>query len=104
MIIMDDGRIAGGGPMKVYEDARPLLRIQLASARSDLAAFLNRQNGVDMVDSNDFQVTFRFMGNAANRVRLLRIIMAEGFDVVSFGDAPRQLEEAYFAEVKGKGA
>jgi ABC-2 type transport system ATP-binding protein len=102
MIIMDDGRIAGGGPMKVYEDARPLLRIQLASARSDLAAFINRQNGVDVMDSTDFQVTFRFMGNAAARVRLLRVVMAEGFDVISFGEAPRQLEEAYFAGVKAR--
>jgi ABC-2 type transport system ATP-binding protein len=104
MIIMDDGRIAGGGPMKVYEDARPMLRIQLASARSDLAAFLNRQNGVDIVDSGDFGVTFRFMGNAASRVRLLRVIMAEGYDVVSFGEAPHHFEEVYFAGIKGKGA
>jgi ABC-2 type transport system ATP-binding protein len=104
MIIMDDGRIAGGGPMKVYEDARPMLRLQLASARSDLAAFLNRQNGVDIVDSSDFHVTFRFMGNAANRVRLLRVIMAEGYDVLGFGEAPHHFEEVYFAGIKGKGA
>jgi ABC-2 type transport system ATP-binding protein len=104
MIIMDDGRIAGGGPMKVYEDARPMLRLQLAAARSDLAAFLNRQNGVDIVDSSDFHVTFRFMGNAANRVRLLRVIMAEGYDVLAFGEAPHHFEEVYFAGIKGKGA
>jgi hypothetical protein len=30
--------------------------------------------------------------------------MAEGFDVLSFGEAPRQLEEAYFAGVKAKSA
>jgi ABC-2 type transport system ATP-binding protein len=104
MIIMDQGRIAGGGPMKVHEDARPLLRIQLAAARSDLSAFLNKQNGVEVVDVNDFAVTFRFMGNAGARVRLLRVIVAEGFDVLSFAEAPRQLEEAYFAEVKGASA
>jgi ABC-2 type transport system ATP-binding protein len=104
MIIMDDGRIAGGGPMKVYEDARPMLRIQLASARNDLAAFLNRQNGVDIVDSSDFGVSFRFMGNAASRVRLLRVVMAEGYDVMSFGEAPHHFEEVYFAGIKGKGA
>jgi ABC-2 type transport system ATP-binding protein len=100
MIIMDDGRIAGGGVMKVREDARPSLRVQLARARNDLGPFLSAQTGVELMQSDDLSATFKFQGNADARVRLVRLIVAGGFEVLSFGDAPRQLEAAYFAEVK----
>jgi ABC-2 type transport system ATP-binding protein len=99
MIIMDDGRIVGGGVMKVREDARALLRVQLARARGDLGPFLSAQTGVELAHSDDHSAIFKFQGNAEARVRLLRLIVAGGFEVLSFDDAPRQLEAAYFAEV-----
>ncbi|MCH8859166.1 MAG: hypothetical protein IID54_06245, partial [Proteobacteria bacterium] len=43
-----------------------------------------------------------FLGNAQARVRLVRRIVAEGFDVLSIGDAPRQLEETYFLETANR--
>ena len=103
MIIMDDGRVAGGGAKKIHEDARPLLRVVLAAPRSDLAAFIAKQQAVEVVDHTDTSVTFRYIGRDDMRVRMLRIIMAEGFEVLSFGDAPKQMEEAYFAQVKAAG-
>jgi ABC-2 type transport system ATP-binding protein len=102
MIIIDDGRIAGGSAVKLREDSRATLRIQLASARTDLAEFLARQTGIEMLESDAFSANFRFLGNAQARVRLLRLVVAEGFDIVSFSDAPRQLEEAYFAGVRAQ--
>ena len=100
MIIMDDGRIVGGGVMKVREDSRALLRVQLASARSDLGGFLSLQTGVELLQSDSFFANFRFLGNISARVRLLRLIVAEGFEVMAYGEAPRQLEETYFNQVR----
>ena len=102
MIILDDGQVVGGGAMKLRQDERPLLRVQLASARSDLGGFLAVQTGVELVESDTFFALFRFQGNAQARVRLVRRIVAEGFDVLSIGDAPRQLEETYFLETANR--
>jgi ABC-2 type transport system ATP-binding protein len=101
MIIMQDGQVVGGGAMKVHEDARPLLRVQLASAREDLSSFIAAQKDVELVDSDPVSALFRFSGGPMGRVGLLRLIMAQGFDVLVFAEAPRALEDKYFAEVRG---
>ena len=36
MIIVDDGRVVGGKPIKVRDDERPRYLVELATARSDL--------------------------------------------------------------------
>lgn len=100
MIIIDEGQIVGGNAVKLHEDSRSTIRVQLSAARADLAEFLSRQTGVELIESDGTSASFRFLGDASARVRLLRLLAADGFEVLSFADAPRQLEEAYFAEVR----
>lgn len=100
MIIIEDGEIAGGSSVKLKDDARAIIRVQLSTARSDFAGFLSAQSGVELVASEPDSAIFRFLGGAKERAELLRAISAEGFEVSSFSDAPRQLEEAYFTGVR----
>src|SRR3974390_2012683 len=43
MIIIDSGKVVGGKPIKVRDDERPRFMLELATARSDLRAFLVAQ-------------------------------------------------------------
>jgi ABC-2 type transport system ATP-binding protein len=100
MIIMEDGRIVGGAPVQLRKQQRALIRIQLASAHSDLATLLSRHAGIEVLKSDDISASVRFLGDAQSRVNLLRSLIAQGLEIMSFGDAPHQLEAAYFAEVR----
>lgn len=100
MIIIDDGKIVGGNAVKIRAAFGSTLRILLAGARADLHDFLSQQPGVEDVVSDRQSATFRFTGDDKARVRLMRVVVAEGFEVLSFAESPRQLEEAYFAEVR----
>jgi ABC-2 type transport system ATP-binding protein len=102
MIIMDDGRVVGGAPVKLRQEQRALIRVQLANAHSGLAATLSREPGIEVLQSDGISASFRFAGDAAARASLLRTLIAQGLEIVSFGDAPHQLEAAYLAEVKGQ--
>jgi ABC-2 type transport system ATP-binding protein len=104
MIILEDGCVVGGGPLQLRAQERSIVRIELASARSDLAALLSRQAGIEVLNSNDVSASFRFSGDAQARAALLRALIAQGVEIVSFGDARHQLEAAYFAEVRNREA
>lgn len=104
MIIIEDGRVVGGGPLQLRQQERSLIRIQLAGSRDDLAALLSRHTGIDVLQSDGVAASFRFLGDAPAQVALLRTLVGEGLDIVSFADAPNQLEATYFAEVKNRGA
>jgi ABC-2 type transport system ATP-binding protein len=100
MIIIDDGQIVGGSAVKLREDSRAILRVQLSTARADLASFLSHQSCIELIDADSISATFHFLGDAKARAELLRRVAAEGFEILSFADAPRRLEEAYFTEVR----
>ena len=100
MIIIDDGNIVGGNAVKLREASRATIRVELSTAREDLADFISGQTGVELLASDSNSATFHFLGDSNARVRLLRVLAAEGFEIVSFADAPRQLEETYFNEVR----
>jgi len=100
MIIIEDGQIVGGSAVKLREGSRTTIRVELATAREDLAEFIAAQVGTELIASDSTSASFRFLGDANARVRLLRILAAEGFEILNFADAPRQLEETYFSEVK----
>jgi ABC-2 type transport system ATP-binding protein len=104
MIIMEEGRIAGGGALRVREEERVVIRVELASPNAALGNFLRAQNGVEVLEVNETAAGFRFSGDAAARANLLRHLIGNGFDVISFAEGTRQLQDAYFAEVNKKGA
>jgi ABC-2 type transport system ATP-binding protein len=104
MIILEDGRVVGGRALQIRQEQRSLIRIELSNARSDLAALLSRQEGVEVLKSDDTSASFRLSGGAQARATLLGALIAQGLEIASFGEAPHQLEAAYFAEVKNHAA
>jgi len=98
MIIIEDGRIAGGKAIKVRDDARPRYMIELATARSDLRDFLAAK-GADVAEADQNHAVILFTHNAGARARLLRDLVGAGFEVASFAESSKALEDAYFSAV-----
>ena len=101
MIIVDDGRVVGGKPIKVRDDERPRYFLELATARSDLREFLGA-SGIDVIETGDHHALFTFTRNPAARAKLIRDLVKAGFDVASFAESTRALEDTYFAKVRDK--
>jgi len=102
MIIIDHGRVVGGKPIKVRDDSRPRFLMELATARSDLKQFLSAA-GIDIIEIGDHHALFTFTRNPSARAKLTRDLVKAGFDVASFGESSRALEEAYFSQVRREG-
>ncbi|HEY0104884.1 MAG TPA: ABC transporter ATP-binding protein [Rhizomicrobium sp.] len=101
MVIIENGLIAGGKAIKVRDDARPRYMIELATARSDLKEFLVGK-GADVVEADQIHALIVFTRNPGARAKLLRELIGAGFDVASFAESSKALEDAYFAQV-GRG-
>ncbi|HJW40268.1 MAG TPA: ABC transporter ATP-binding protein [Rhizomicrobium sp.] len=99
MIIIEDGRIAGGKAIKVRDDARPRYMVELATARSDLKDFLVAK-GADVAEADQNHAVILFTRNAGARARLLRDLVGAGFEVVSFAESSKALEDAYFSAMR----
>jgi len=98
MIIIENGLIAGGKAIKVRDDARPRYMIELATARSDLREFLVAHN-TDVIEADEHHALIAFTRNPSARARLVRDLVTAGFDLASFGESSKALEDAYFAQV-----
>jgi ABC-type multidrug transport system, ATPase component len=100
MLIIEDGLIAGDGPVKVKDVARPRYIVEIATARSDLREFLDARPGVDVIEADQYHALITHPVSAASRTRLIRELLAAGFEVSGFGESTRALEDAYFSQVK----
>jgi ABC-2 type transport system ATP-binding protein len=99
MIIIEDGRIVGGKPVKVRDVERPRYILEIATARSDFKEFLGARAGLDVIEVDEHHALFTFTRNPGARAKLLRDLVGAGFEVSSFGEATKALEETYFAQV-----
>jgi len=102
MLIIENGRVVGGRPIKVKDVERPRYLIEIATARADFAQFL-KDAGVDVVEVDEHHALITFTRNAAARAKLLRDLVVAGFEVSSFGESSKALEDAYFRQI-GRGA
>jgi ABC-2 type transport system ATP-binding protein len=100
MIIIEDGRLVGGKPVKVRDVERPRYVIEIATARSDLRDFLGARAGLDVIEIDEHHALFTFTRNAGARAKLIRDLVTAGFEVSSFAESTKALEEAYFEQVK----
>lgn len=98
MLILDGGRLVGGHAVKVRDVEKPRYIVELATARSDLGEFLATA-GVDVLEADGHNALINFTRNAGARAKLIRDLLAAGFDVASFGESSRGLEDAYFSQV-----
>lgn len=103
MIIIDDGRVVGGKPIKVRDDARPRYLMELATERTDLRDFLTAA-GIDVIEVGDHHALISFTRNPSARAKLIRDLVKAGFDVASFGESTRALEDTYFQQVRTGGS
>ncbi len=99
MIIIEDGLIVGGKAVKVRDVQRPRYMLEVATARSDLREFLSGRAGVDVIEADEYHALFTHTKNAPARAKLIRDLIAAGFEVSSFGESTKSLEDAYFKEV-----
>jgi ABC-2 type transport system ATP-binding protein len=99
MIIIEGGRIVGGKPVKVRDVERPRYLLEIATARSDLKDFLNQRASLDVIEADEHHALFTFTRNPGARAKLIRDLVAAGFEVSSFGGSTKALEEVYFAQV-----
>ncbi|MBV9989713.1 MAG: ABC transporter ATP-binding protein [Alphaproteobacteria bacterium] len=100
MIIIEDGRIAGGKAVKVRDVERPRYLLEIATARSDLKEFLSGRAGLDVIEADEHHALFTFTRNPGARAKLVRDLVGAGFEVSSFGESTKALEDTYFAQVK----
>jgi ABC-2 type transport system ATP-binding protein len=101
MIIIENGKIIGGRPIKIKDIERPRYLIEIATARADFGAFL-KEAGVDVVEADEHHALIIHTRNATARAKLIRDLVTAGFEVSSFGGSSKALEETYFSQV-GKG-
>jgi ABC-2 type transport system ATP-binding protein len=99
MIILENGRVAGGQPIKVRDDERPRYVLEISTPRADLKDFLSARAGVDLVEADEHHALLTFTRNAGARAKLVRDLVSAGFDVASFAESTKALEETYFAQV-----
>ncbi|HEX2593393.1 MAG TPA: ABC transporter ATP-binding protein [Rhizomicrobium sp.] len=102
MVIIEDGRMAGGKPISVKDVERPRYIIELATPRADLRAFLEGRGGIEVIEASDTNALITFTRNAQTRAKLLRDMVTGGFDVASFGESTKSLEDLYFSQIGGK--
>jgi ABC-2 type transport system ATP-binding protein len=95
MVIVDQGRIAGGESIALKSGAR--LRIRLASPRGDLKQFLEAQGAAILEDGPDHALV-GLAGDAEARAGLLAALVKAGFAVADFTEDTRALEDVYFAQ------
>jgi ABC-2 type transport system ATP-binding protein len=99
MIIIEEGVIVGGKAVKVKDVERPRYMLEIAAARSDLRDFLVGRPGVDVIEADEYHALFTHPRNAAARAKLVKALLTEGFEVSSFGESSKALEDAYFSQV-----
>jgi ABC-2 type transport system ATP-binding protein len=101
MIIVDQGRIAGGEAISLRDAAKTRLRITLAAPHQELKDFLAGQPGVEILESAEAGALLSLQGGAMERAALLAALVRQGFAVSAFGEDASNLEDVYFARVRG---
>lgn len=100
MLIIKDGKIAGGAPVSTVADGRSLLRIETASADPRLAAMFKSRAGYDVQDVGAIHVTVSGPDDRAGHAALLRELIEAGIGVCVFAPQKTTLEDKYFKETR----
>jgi ABC-2 type transport system ATP-binding protein len=99
MVIIENGLIAGGKAVKVRDVERPRYILEIATARSDLGEFLDAKAGLDVIEADRHHALITYTLNPQARAKLIRDLVAAGFEVSLFGESTKALEDAYFRNV-----
>jgi ABC-2 type transport system ATP-binding protein len=99
MVIVDQGRIAGGESIALKAAGR--VRLKLAAAKDGLSDFL-KAHGAQVVEGGADHAVVTVTGEAEGRAALLAALIAAGYPVHEFMPDMQGLEDVYFARVGGK--
>jgi ABC-2 type transport system ATP-binding protein len=100
MLIIKDGKIAGGAPVSTVADGRALLRIETASADPRLAAAFKGRAGYEVQDKGDRHIAVMGPDDKAAHAALLRELVESGLGVCVFAPQKATLEDKYFKETR----
>ena len=59
---------------------------------------------MSLIEADEHHALLTFTRNAGARAKLVRDLVSSGFDVASFGESTKALEETYFAQIANSGA
>jgi len=104
MIIVESGRLAGGGVVEVATQSSKRQRIRLKLANQDplFDGYMQLLSNVAIVGTSDGYLILEAPSGDHERANLLAQIIQGGFSVSDFSEAPRTLEEAYREEVSSQ--
>lgn len=93
MIIIQDGKLAGGQAVSLVHD-RALYALEVEGLAEGLADFLRALPGVASAEVEGGTARIALDG-PSRRAAVIRAAIERGYDVVGFGGARRTLEQAY---------
>lgn len=96
MLVLQDGRIAGGGAVKVGQSRADRLTIELARPDPSLAEILAAQEGVSVIYADRARAEIDLDGGPAAQHALLRALIDQGLTVCALSRVRQRLEDAYF--------
>lgn len=99
MLVIERGRLVEHRALAGAHGATRTLALGHAGDGARLLALLGARNDVRGIDASPQRVLFEFDGDEGAQAALLRQLVTDGIDVVSFGPAASDLQERYLASV-----
>jgi ABC-2 type transport system ATP-binding protein len=101
MLIIKDGKLAGGAAVSSATAGQATLRIETASTDPRLAQAFRGRTDFLIVDAGDAHVTVQGADDRAAHAALLRSLTEAGLGVCVFAPQKASLEDRYFKETRG---
>ncbi len=96
MLVLQDGRIAGGGAVGVGQSRAERLTVALARPHPAFAEILAAQEGVRVIAADGTSAEVTFDGDPAAQHALLRALLDRGLAVYAMSRVRQRLEDTYF--------
>jgi ABC-2 type transport system ATP-binding protein len=100
MLIIKDGKIAGGAPVSTVAEGRAVLRIETAAADPRLHAAIGARKDLEIQDRGSNFVVVTGADDRAGHAALLRDLVEAGIGVCVFAPQKATLEDKYFKETR----
>lgn len=100
MLIIQDGKIAGGAPVSTVAEGKTVLRIETASADPRLLAAIKGHSGWEIQDRGERHIVVLGPDDRAGHAALLRHLIETGIGVCVFAPQKATLEDKYFKETR----
>jgi ABC-2 type transport system ATP-binding protein len=100
MLIIQDGRLAGGGPASTRGGVQAVLRIETAAADPRLAAAFQARDGYAVQASGPDFVEVLCANDRAAHAALLRSLIDSGLGICVFAVRRASLEDQYFRQTR----